>query len=707
MTDELIEVKDCKEDIIDLFGSKVFNITVMRKRLPKHIYNSMIKTIKEDLPLEENVAEVVANAMKDWALEHGATHFTHWFQPMTGITAEKHDAFISPTDEGKVIMEFSGKELIKGEPDASSFPSGGLRATFEARGYTAWDPTSFAFIKGTTLCIPTTFVSYSGEVLDKKTPLLRSMKVLSDQTLRILRLFGNTEAKKVINTVGAEQEYFLVELDMYKKRKDLILTGRSLFGSKPPKGQEMEDHYFGKIRGRVCMYMRDLDRELWQLGIPSKTRHNEAAPCQHELAPVFSSANLATDNNQLIMEFMQKIANRHHLACLLHEKPFAGVNGSGKHNNWAMSTDTGENLLNPGHNPADNIQFLTFLVAIIEAVDRYPELMRCTIASAGNDHRLGADEAPPAIVSIFLGDQLTAALKSLETGEPADCVKDLIMDTGVDAIPNFIADATDRNRTSPFAFTGNKFEFRMLGSNQSIAGPNIALNTIVSEVLGSFADELEQADNFDTALIKVLRRSLKEHKRVVFNGNNYSDEWVKEAERRGLPNLKTTCDAFSHYCMDKNIEVFSKHNIYSPSEIYARQEIHLAEYSKTINIEALTMLSMARREILPAVLDFTKDLAQILTQKKALGDFIDATAEETLLGTISTLSGSLVKKIENLNTVVTEGQKITSYVEKARFYQENVISAMETLRKTADELETMVSEKYWPYPIYEDLLFYV
>ncbi|MEG0075558.1 MAG: glutamine synthetase III, partial [Eubacterium sp.] len=429
MTDELIEVKDCKEDIIDLFGSKVFNITVMRKRLPKHIYNSMIKTIKEDLPLEENVAEVVANAMKDWALEHGATHFTHWFQPMTGITAEKHDAFISPTDEGKVIMEFSGKELIKGEPDASSFPSGGLRATFEARGYTAWDPTSFAFIKGTTLCIPTTFVSYSGEVLDKKTPLLRSMKVLSDQTLRILRLFGNTEAKKVINTVGAEQEYFLVELDMYKKRKDLILTGRSLFGSKPPKGQEMEDHYFGKIRGRVCMYMRDLDRELWQLGIPSKTRHNEAAPCQHELAPVFSSANLATDNNQLIMEFMQKIANRHHLACLLHEKPFAGVNGSGKHNNWAMSTDTGENLLNPGHNPADNIQFLTFLVAIIEAVDRYPELMRCTIASAGNDHRLGADEAPPAIVSIFLGDQLTAALKSLETGEPADCVKDLIMDT--------------------------------------------------------------------------------------------------------------------------------------------------------------------------------------------------------------------------------------------------------------------------------------
>ncbi|MEG1184111.1 MAG: glutamine synthetase III [Eubacterium sp.] len=707
MTDELIEVKDCKEDIIDLFGSKVFNITVMRKRLPKHIYNSMIKTIKEDLPLEENVAEVVANAMKDWALEHGATHFTHWFQPMTGITAEKHDAFISPTDEGKVIMEFSGKELIKGEPDASSFPSGGLRATFEARGYTAWDPTSFAFIKGTTLCIPTTFVSYSGEVLDKKTPLLRSMKVLSDQTLRILRLFGNTEAKKVINTVGAEQEYFLVELDMYKKRKDLILTGRSLFGSKPPKGQEMEDHYFGKIRGRVCMYMRDLDRELWQLGIPSKTRHNEAAPCQHELAPVFSSANLATDNNQLIMEFMQKIANRHHLACLLHEKPFAGVNGSGKHNNWAMSTDTGENLLNPGHNPADNIQFLTFLVAIIEAVDRYPELMRCTIASAGNDHRLGADEAPPAIVSIFLGDQLTAALKSLETGEPADCVKDLIMDTGVDAIPNFIADATDRNRTSPFAFTGNKFEFRMLGSNQSIAGPNIALNTIVSEVLGSFADELEQADNFDTALIKVLRRSLKEHKRVVFNGNNYSDEWVKEAERRGLPNLKTTCDAFSHYCMDKNIEVFSKHNIYSPSEIYARQEIHLAEYSKTINIEALTMLSMARREILPAVLDFTKDLAQILTQKKALGDFIDATAEETLLGTISTLSGSLVKKIENLDTVVTEGQKITSYVEKARFYQENVISAMETLRKTADELETMVSEKYWPYPIYEDLLFYV
>ncbi|MEG0377639.1 MAG: glutamine synthetase III, partial [Eubacterium sp.] len=601
MSDELVEVKDCKEDVIDLFGSKVFNITVMRKRLPKHIYNSMIKTIKEDLPLEENVAEVVANAMKDWALEHGATHFTHWFQPMTGITAEKHDAFISPTDEGKVIMEFSGKELIKGEPDASSFPSGGLRATFEARGYTAWDPTSFAFIKGTTLCIPTTFISYSGEVLDKKVPLLRSMKAISKEAIRILHLFGKTDVKKVTTTVGAEQEYFLIEREMYKKRKDLILTGRSLFGSKPPKGQEMEDHYYGKIRGRVCLYMRDLDRELWQLGIPSKTRHNEVAPCQHELAPVFSTSNLATDNNQLIMEFMKKVAFRHDLACLLHEKPFAGVNGSGKHNNFALSTDTDENLLNPGHNPAENMQFLTFLVAIIEAVDTYPELLRCTVASAGNDHRLGANEAPPAIVSIFLGDQLTAALKAIETGMPADKVKDLVMDTGVESVPNFIVDATDRNRTSPFAFTGNKFEFRMVGSNHSIAGPNIALNTIVADVLQKFADKLEKAEDFENTLIDVLRKSLNEHKRVVFNGNNYSDEWIKEAERRGLPNLKTTPDAFANYCLDKNLELFAKHNIYTPQEMQARQEIHLEEYCKTINIEALTMLSMAKREILPAV----------------------------------------------------------------------------------------------------------
>ncbi|MDO4287574.1 MAG: glutamine synthetase III [Eubacterium sp.] len=707
MSEELMEVRDSKNDVIDLFGSRVFNITVMRKRLPKHIYQSMMKTIKEDEHLDENVAEVVANAMKDWALEQGATHFTHWFQPMTGITAEKHDAFISPTDEGKVIMEFSGKELIKGEPDASSFPSGGLRATFEARGYTAWDPTSFAFVKGTTLYIPTTFISYSGEILDKKTPLLRSMKVLSDQAIRILKLFGKTDVTKVTTTVGAEQEYFLVERDMYKKRKDLILTGRTLFGGKPPKGQEKDDHYFGKIRGRVCHYMRDVDHELWELGIPSKTRHNEVAPAQHELAPVFTTSNLACDNNQLIMETLQRVAFRHNLHCLLNEKPFEGVNGSGKHNNWAMSTNTGENLLNPGKKPEENLQFLTFLVAIIEAVDRYPELLRCTVASAGNDHRLGANEAPPAIISIFLGDQLTPALKSLETGESVENAKDLVMDLGVDAIPSFIVDATDRNRTSPFAFTGNKFEFRMLGSNQSIAGPNIALNTMVAEVLGEYADVLEKADDFETALVELLRKSLKEHKRVVFNGNNYSDEWVEEAARRGLPNLKTTPDAFATYCEPKNVELFNKHGIYTHGELEARQEIHFEEYSKTINIEAKTMLSMAKREILPAVLDYTKDLTEVLTQKKALGSFVDATAEETLLERVSALSAQMVKAVDALEATVDKAADMAVGYEQASFYNKEVIGAMHALREPADALEALVGEKYWPYPIYEDLLFYV
>ncbi|SDY12767.1 glutamine synthetase III [Eubacterium barkeri] len=706
MSEELMEIKDSKEDVIELFGSKVFNITVMRKRLPKHIYKSMMKTIKEDLPLEGEVAEVVANAMKDWAMEQGATHFTHWFQPMTGITAEKHDAFISPTEEGKVIMEFSGKELIKGEPDASSFPSGGLRATFEARGYTAWDPTSFAFVKGTTLYIPTTFISYSGEVLDKKTPLLRSMRALSAEAVRVLRLFGK-DVKKVTTTVGAEQEYFLIEREMFKARKDLILTGRTLFGSKPPKGQEMEDHYFGRIRGRVCNFMRDVDTELWKLGIPSKTRHNEVAPAQHELAPVFSTSNQATDNNHLIMETLRKVAYRHDLSCLINEKPFGGVNGSGKHNNWAMSSDTGENLLNPGDNPADNLQFLTFLVAVIEAVDRYPELMRATVASAGNDHRLGANEAPPAIVSIFLGDQLTAALKSLETGKPVETAKDLVMDIGVDSVPNFVGDATDRNRTSPFAFTGNKFEFRMLGSNQSIAGPNIALNTIVAEVLERFADALEGSENFEADCRELLKNSLQEHKRVVFNGNNYSDEWVEEAKRRGLPNLRTTPEAFEVYASQKNMDLMEKHGIYSAAEMKAREEIHLEEYSKTINIEALTMLSMVKRQITPAVLDYIKDLTAVLSQKKALGDLIDSTGEETQLSTISRLYSSMIKKIDTLDRVVVEAQDVDDALAQAKFYLEKVISAMESLRATADELETMVGEKYWPYPIYEDLLFYV
>lgn len=701
-----VEVKDTKNDVIDLFGSKVFNITVMRKRLPKHIYKAMIQTIKEDIPLEENVAEVVANAMKDWALEQGATHFTHWFQPMTGITAEKHDAFISPTDEGKVIMEFSGKELIKGEPDASSFPSGGLRATFEARGYTAWDPTSFAFVKGTTLYIPTTFISYSGEVLDKKTPLLRSMKALSTEALRILRLFGNTHTKRVLTTVGAEQEYFLVERDMYKKRKDLILAGRTLFGSPSPKGQEKEDHYFGRIRGRVCNFMREVDHDLWELGVPSKTRHNEVAPAQHELAPVFSISNQATDNNQLIMETLQRVAFRHNLQCLLHEKPFEGVNGSGKHNNWAMSTDDGENLLNPGKHPEDNLQFLTFLVAVIEAVDRYPELLRCTVASAGNDHRLGGNEAPPAIVSIFLGDQLDAALKGLLTGKQIDTADTKIMNLGVDSVPELEVDTTDRNRTSPFAFTGNKFEFRMLGSNQSIAGPNIALNTMMAEVLGEFADQLEGAEDFEATLKEVLRTSLEKHKRVVFNGNNYSDEWVEEAKRRGLPNLVTTPDAFATYCSDKNLELFAKHNIYSNEEMMARQEIHLEDYSKSINIEALTMIRMARREIAPAVFDYTAELTGILTQKKSIGS-IDCSAEENLLKQISEESALMMAAIDALENATQAAQATEGALNQAYFYRDEVLTAMDKLRSHADQLECLVGEKYWPYPSYEDMLFYV
>jgi len=704
---EIYEKKDGKNDVIELFGSRVFNLTVMRKRLPKHIYKAMLAAIKEDVTLEQDVADVVANAMKDWAMEMGATHFTHWFQPMTGITAEKHDAFISPTDEGKVIMEFSGKELIKGEPDASSFPSGGLRATFEARGYTAWDPTSYAFVKGTTLYIPTSFISYSGEVLDKKTPLLRSMKALSTEACRILALFGKDDVKKVTTTVGAEQEYFLIERDMYKKRKDLILTGRTLFGSKSPKGQELEDHYFGKIRGRVGNYMCDLDRELWALGIPSKTRHNEVAPCQHELAPVFSISNQATDHNQLVMEYMKKVAYRHDLYCLLNEKPFEGVNGSGKHNNWSLSTNTGENLLAPGNQPDENLQFLLILTAVIEAIDRYPELLRCTVASAGNDHRLGANEAPPAIVSMFLGDQLTAALKSIETGKPVEHAKDLVMNIGVDTVPEFIVDATDRNRTSPFAFTGNKFEFRMLGSNQSIAGPNIALNTMVAQVLQEFADQLEKATDFEPAVIALIKSSLDKHKRIVFNGNNYSDAWVKEATRRGLPNLATTPDAYAEYCMEKNIKLFENFNIYTKEEIYARQTIHFEEYTKTINIEALTMLSMAKREILPACLDFSKSLTTQLTQKKALGDLIDCRAEESLLTDVSKLSTQLTLDIKALETINTKAQKIESSYEQAKFYQEQVILAMGTLRKSADSLEEMVGESYWPYPIYEDLLFYV
>ncbi len=694
------------ENVSELFGSKVFNSGVMRKRLPKHIYASLLKTMKEDLPLEENVAEVVANAMKDWALELGATHYTHWFQPMTGITAEKHDAFINPTEDGKVIMEFSGKELIKGEPDASSFPSGGLRATFEARGYTAWDPTSYAFIKGTTLYIPTIFCSYSGEVLDKKTPLLRSMETLNEQAKRILKLFGK-DVKKVITTIGAEQEYFLVEREMYKQRKDLILTGRTLFGAKPPKGQEMETHYFGKIRGRVAAYMHDLDNELWSLGIASKTRHNEVAPAQHELAPIFSNTNIATDNNQLIMEFMQRVAYRHDLACLLHEKPFDFVNGSGKHNNFSMSTNTGENLLEPGKNPAENKQFLLFLCAVIEAVYKYSEMLRISVATAGNDHRLGANEAPPAIVSVFLGEQLTAALKSIETGKPVKEAKDLVMELGVKSLPKFIIDATDRNRTSPFAFTGNKFEFRMLGSNQSISGPNITINTIVADVLKDYADVLEKADDFDTALDTLLQNSVKECKSIVFNGNNYSDEWVEEAARRGLPNLKTTPEALAEFTSEKNVALFERHNIFTPAEMDSRYEIHLEEYIKTINIEALTMLNLAKREISPAVVTYTKEVVDTLLAKKACGAAIDVSAETTLVERLSKLSGDLIKAIDALETTLAAIKDCDSAQAEANYSCEKIIPAMETLRIAADALEEIVAKKYWPFPTYEDILFYV
>ena len=695
------------ENVSDLFGSKVFNSGVMRKRLPKHIYASLLKTMKEDLPLEENVAEVVANAMKDWALELGATHYTHWFQPMTGITAEKHDAFINPTEDGKVIMEFSGKELIKGEPDASSFPSGGLRATFEARGYTAWDPTSYAFIKGTTLYIPTIFCSYSGEVLDKKTPLLRSMQALSTHAVRILHLFGKDDVKKVTSTIGAEQEYFLVEREMYKKRKDLILTGRTLFGAKPPKVQEMETHYFGRIRGRVSTYMADLDKELWSLGIASKTRHNEVAPAQHELAPIFSNTNIATDNNQLIMEFMQRVAYRHELACLLHEKPFDGVNGSGKHNNFSMSTNTGENLLEPGKNPIENKQFMLFLCAIIEAVHKYSEMLRITVATAGNDHRLGANEAPPAIVSVFLGEQLTAALKSIETGKPVKEAIDLVMELGVNSLPKFIIDATDRNRTSPFAFTGNKFEFRMLGSNQSIAGPNITINTIVADVLKDYADILEKADDFNVALDELLQKSVSKSKNVVFNGNNYSDEWVAEAARRGLPNLKTTPEALAEYTSEKNVKLFERHNIFTPAEMDSRYEIHLEDYNKTINIEALTMLNLAKREISPAVVTYTKEVVDTLVAKKSCGSTIDVSAETTLSERLSALFGSFIKAIDALEETLAEARNCESAQAQANYSCEKIIPAMETLRVAADSLEEIVAEKYWPFPTYEDILFYV
>lgn len=692
-------------NIPEIFGTMVFNDSVMRQKLPKETYKSLKKTIDEGAPLTRETASVVANAMKDWAIEKGATHFTHWFQPLTGVTAEKHDSFLTPTGPCEVIMEFSGKELIKGEPDASSFPSGGLRATFEARGYTSWDPTSYAFIKDGTLCVPCAFYSYGGEALDKKTPLLRSVEVINEQAMRIVRLFGNTTAKRVNVTVGPEQEYFLVDRELYEKRKDLIFTGRTLFGAKPPKGQEMDDHYFGAIKPRVAAYMKELDEELWKLGIFAKTEHNEVAPAQHELAPVFTSVNLATDHNQLTMEVMKRVALRHNLVCLLHEKPFAGVNGSGKHNNWSISTDDGKNLLNPGKSPHENAQFLLFLTAVIKAVDEYQDLLRMTVASAGNDHRLGAAEAPPAIVSMFLGDQLTEILEAILKGEEYDAKDKIFMEVGVNVLPTFAKDTTDRNRTSPFAFTGNKFEFRMPGSTFSIAGPNTILNTIVAEELEQFADELEGAEDLSRAVFRLIKREYGNHKRIVFNGNNYSDVWVKEAKKRGLLNLVSTPEAIPCFKDKKNIDLFKKHNIYSETEIESRCEILLENYCKIINIEALTMVDMINKEIMPAVMRYSKDLADSAAAKKAVCPTLSCKAECALAETVSSLTDKLYDKTGELSDAIEKAHGVKDIEKRALFCRDKVLLAMREARSTADELETKVSGDYWPFPTYEDLLF--
>ena len=690
----------------EMFGSMVFNDSVMHDRLPKDIYRSLKKTIDEGKELDIGVANVVASAMKDWAIENGATHYTHWFQPMTGITAEKHDSFISPQPDGTVIMEFSGKELIKGEPDASSFPSGGIRATFEARGYTAWDPTSPAFIKENTLCIPTSFVSYTGEVLDKKTPLLRSMEEVSRQAKRVLALFGQNDVKRVLSTVGPEQEYFIIDKDLYDQRKDLIYTGRTLFGAPTPKGQEMEDHYFGSIKPRIKSFMYDLNEELWKLGILAKTEHNEVAPAQHELAPVFTTANIATDHNQLTMEIMKKVAHKHGLACLLHEKPFDGVNGSGKHDNWSLSTDSGENLLDPGHDPYSNTKFLLFLVAVIKAVDDYQDLLRISVANAGNDHRLGANEAPPAIVSMFLGEELQNVLDAIEAGKPYHSAKNATLDTGVNVLPAFKKDNTDRNRTSPFAFTGNKFEFRMLGSTFSISEPNIILNTIVAESLSQFADILENASDFETAARKLIKDEYIAHKRIVFNGNGYSDEWVKEAEKRGLLNLKTTADAIPHYKDDKNVKLFTKHNIFSEVEVVSRTDILLEEYSKTINIEAITMLHIASKEIIPAVVEYLNELCESASLKKSINPAFSSECEEGLIAEVSAKEAEMYKAVGALKAALKNVPSDDAQT-SANYYRDVVIPAMADVRKPADELELLVGREYWPFPTYGDLLFSV
>ena len=694
--------------VSDYFGSLVFDDRVMKAMLSADVYQSLKKTIDEGASLNNDVANAVAAAMKDWAVEHGATHFTHWFQPLTGITAEKHDSFITPASDGRVIMEFSGKELIKGEPDASSFPSGGLRATFEARGYTAWDPTSYAFIKDKTLCIPTAFCSYGGEALDKKTPLLRSMQALNKQALRILRLFGNTDVKCVRTSVGPEQEYFLVDKALYEQRKDLVFCGRTLFGAKAPKGQEMDDHYFGVIKPRVAAYMADLNEELWKLGVLAKTEHNEVAPSQHELAPIYTTTNIATDHNQLTMEIMQKVAAKHGLVCLLHEKPFAGVNGSGKHNNWSMATDTGVNLLTPGETPYENAQFLLFLCAVIKAVDDYQDLLRVSVATAGNDHRLGANEAPPAVVSMFLGDELTAVLDAIENDAPYSGSEKTTMKLGVHVLPKFTRDTTDRNRTSPFAFTGNKFEFRMLGSSNSIACANIMLNAAVAESLKIYADRLENVDDFETALHDMIKKTIKDHKRIIFNGNGYDDAWIKEAtEKRGLLNLRTTPDAMPAMIADKNVKMLTAHKIFSPEELHSRYEILLENYSKTVNIEALTMVDMARKEILPAVEGYTKSLAETLAAKKAAVAGLPCKYETATIAKLSELSDEIADATADLDGEIAKFQTIEDVTEAANDIRDVILGKMDALRAVCDEAETITAKEFWPFPTYSDLLFSV
>jgi glutamine synthetase len=696
-----------KINVTEIFGCDVFNDSVMRSRLPKDVFKQVQRSMNEGTRLDSAAATVVANAMKDWAIEKGATHFTHWFQPMTGITAEKHDSFISPVDGGKVIMEFSGKELIQGEPDASSFPSGGLRSTFEARGYTAWDPTSYAFIKGNVLCIPTAFCSYGGEALDKKTPLLRSMEAINKQGMRVIKLFGNSDVTSVRTTVGPEQEYFLIDKSVYEKRKDLVYTGRTLFGAKPPKGQELDDHYFGAIKSRVSEFMAALDEELWRLGIMAKTEHNEVAPGQHELAPVFTTANISADHNQLTMELMQKLAKQFDMVCLLHEKPFDCVNGSGKHNNWSMVTNTGVNLLNPGETPYENAQFLIFLCAVIQAVDDYQDLLRISVASAGNDHRLGASEAPPAIVSIFLGDELEAILDAIESDKPYGGTEKELIKVGVHVLPKFPKDTTDRNRTSPFAFTGNKFEFRMPGSSASISGVNVVLNTAVAESLRQYADILEQADDFEAALHDLIKDVIHKHKRIIFNGNGYDDAWVQEAERRGLLNLKSTPDCVPYYCSEKNVELYKRHKVYTETELKARYEVKLSKYSKVLHIEAMTMLDMAQKDILPAVSNYARSLAEAALAKRTLSDTMDVSFETGLATKISRLTAQMNEKNIALGNAVAKAEAIEDNLEQARFYHDTVLANMEALRAVADELESLCASEYWPLPSYGDLLFSV